>query len=519
LTEVLSNDETASIPVTHDVAPFLRALLVAQQYHETGLDEQQQQQRSSEEDEQDSDPRIVRMNAIAQVGGMKRAKICIDGMKSMNAVFGDPCPGTSKRLHVHYIVLEHSDSALPSTEVHHMSFAEHEKVVLQRRITFCQEDSRLKQATARALAKCQLSNVMEDDDEDTKAIRVARRMGRAQSIAEFAQETMSVTGIKASSSKSQLLGIPELPSSNALGTSPTTCSVRNSNPRRKWRLRSAASEIVLPIVMPFLEVRERVQCQLVCRLWRLVIRDWGVATTIDNHDAAFPRFTRPFFRGILSHSYASLHSLFLSGFEDLQQSDLHPAIPHLGKLRSLDISRCIQLDDSTLKLLSVHTSETLEVLYMKGLRRVTDEGLISICCSCSKLKVLEISNIPVTDQAGIAVGENLTLLTALYMRDNYLLTNQSIDVITENCTSLEQLTLWGCTRLQHLSFDQPDKSGLFISGKVVMLNLWGCHSLRDDSADALAGMNHLRSLIVSECHRLTDAFVVSVWGEKMGKSS
>jgi len=73
LTGELSNDETASIPVTRDVAPFLRALLVAQQYHETGLDEQQQQLlRSSEEDEQDSNPRIVRMNAIAQVGGMKR---------------------------------------------------------------------------------------------------------------------------------------------------------------------------------------------------------------------------------------------------------------------------------------------------------------------------------------------------------------------------------------------------------------------------------------------------------------
>jgi len=35
-------------------------------------------------------------------------------------------------------------------------------------------------------------------------------------------------------------------------------------------------------------------------------------------------------------------------------------------------------------------------------------------------------------------------------------------------------------------------------------------SLKDDSANALAGMNHLRSLIVSECHRLTDAFVVRI---------
>jgi hypothetical protein len=265
--------------------------------------------------------------------------------------------------------------------------------------------------------------------------------------------------------------------------------------------------------MPFLEVRERVQCREVCRLWRHIVRDWGVAVTIDNNDPSFPRFTRPFLRGILSHSYSSLQSLFLSGSEDLQQSDLHPSIPHLRKLRSLDISRCIQLDDSTLHLLSQHVSDTLEVLYIKGLRNVTDDGVIAIAKSCSKLKVLEVSYIPITDQAGIAIGEHLTNLRAVYMRDNYLLTNQSIDVITEKCTRLEQLTLWGCTRLQHLSFDQPDEFSAFTSGNLVLLNLWGCHSLKDDAAIALAGMSTtLRTLIVSECHRLTDAFVVSDWG-------
>lgn len=143
--------------------------------------------------------------------------------------------------------------------------------------------------------------------------------------------------------------------------------------------------------------------------------------------------------------------------------------------------------------------------------QVTDAGIVSISQACSKLEVLEVSNIPITDQAGIAIGENLTKLRAIYMRDNYLLSNKSIDVITEKCTQLEQLTLWGCTRLQHLSFDRGNKPSVFTSGNLVLLNLWGCHSLKDDSAAALAGMSNLRSLIVSECHRLTDAFVVRLF--------
>jgi hypothetical protein len=521
LTGELSSDETSSIPHTRDVAPFLRALLIAQQYREAGVvdpdDESEEEKMNANSDNSNnstrggntdpsSDPKIVRMNAITGQG-MKRATIALGGMKSMNAVFGDPCPGTSKRLHVHYLVREEDNtdegdpvSRAASSELLHMSFAEHERVVLRRRVTLYQEDSVLKRAAARAAAKqSQAQGLLldndqpekvqvpmdDDNDDDETTLMAARRMGRAQSISDFAEAWQE--------------GSP----------SPASFALASLSPR-KWRLRSATSEIVLPVVMPFLEVRERVQCRLVCRLWRHIVRDWGVAVSIDNNDPSFPRFTRPFLRGILSHSYSSLQTLFLSGSEDLQQSDLHPSIPHLRKLRSLDISRCIQLDDSTLHLLSQHVSDTLEVLYIKGLRQVTDDGVISIAQSCSKLKVLEVSYIPITDQAGIAIGEHLTNLRAVYMRDNYLLTNRSIDVITEKCTRLEQLTLWGCTRLQHLSFDQPDKSSVFTSGNLVMLNLWGCHSLKDDAAIALAGMSStLRTLIVSECHRLTDAFVVS----------
>jgi len=140
-------------------------------------------------------------------------------------------------------------------------------------------------------------------------------------------------------------------------------------------------------------------------------------------------------------------------------------------------------------------------LYIKGLRQVTDVGVTTVCRACHQLRVLEVSNVPITDIAGVEIG-NLVELRALYMRDNFRLTNRSLDEITRRCNQLEQMTLWGCTKLKQLHFEKPGQ-------RLRMLNLWGCHGLRDDCAEALEGMTQLRTLVVSECHRLSDTFLVS----------
>jgi hypothetical protein len=602
LTGELAYDESVTIPVTRDVAPFLRALLLAGQQQESkSLQRRPRPQQAPQfssaaatagtnkgtdtsldkmgvdtttttlgtngipnHDHHDS----IRVVPPSGQGGAAGASSFIyllnaagsPSSSSMNTVFGDPCPGTSKRLHVHYIVTEASSdddakTRAAKTEVHHVSFAEHEMVVLRRRLTFFQDDSKLKEAILRSTQKKQqqqqqrplvlslhttlrtmehmnhnerfedtmdfvdrsdtVGGVREEDDEDEATLRQARQLGRSQSISEFTDETISLDVLKISA----LAPGPETPPPCPFNTASFLVLVPPMNSESSpalsssWRLRSAVSEIVLPIVLPFLKVRERVQCRLICRSWKYVVRDWGVATTIDSNDPLIPNFTRLFLRGILSHSFSSLHSLFLSGLETLAKEDLHPAIPHLRKLRSLDLTRCHNLDDTTMVLLSQHrTHQTLEVLYIKGLRQVTDVGIQAICRSCAKLEVLDISYVPITDEGGMAI-QQLALLKALYLRDNFLLTNCSIDVITEKCTRLAQLTLWGCTRLRHLSFggDGPNNflsASAEAGAKLVFLNLWGCHGLQDDAADSLEGMHSLHSLIVSECHRLTDQFVV-----------
>lgn len=468
LTGELTDNSQSNVPYTRDVTPFLRALLLAQQiqqqddnhHHAAATTEDQglteevdQLQQQEAQTVVDDDSTIIRVSGVTQ-SGMKRAQIPVldQIMKGMNNCFGDPCPGVSKRLHISYIVAPDTKQWATSAEIHRTSFAEHEKVLLHRRRPWSST-----------------SGTMAQDEAD--------QMSTALLDTTILSSTLASKTSKALES---------------------TCR------RRRWCLPTAVSEVVLPFVMEYLSIPERVHARLVCRGWRSIIRDFGVAVVIDNNDPQLlPGLTRPFLMGLLKHSYSSLQSLFLSGFEDLEKNDLHPSIPHLRKLRSLDVSRCVQLDDSTLELLAQHCSGTLQVLYIKGLRKVTDSGMLAICDRCSKLRVLEISNIPLTDVSGAAIGRKLTNLNAVYMRDNFRLTNISIASITNNCHKLEQLTLWGCTRIREIKFAPACRE------KLSLLNLWGCHGLGDDAATAVEGMICLRTLIVSECHRLTDSFFVS----------
>lgn len=552
-----SSLSTMSKLYTRNVTPFVRALLMAQKQQEAAaaendvqVDNEQQQQQQQQQDttisNNSANSNVISINAMT-ANGMKRSKICIlDGMmqqQSMNSVFGDPCPGTSKRLYISYSVIENdgneqqqqdgkefskrsllSMAAAAAAPIHHVSFAEHEKVILNL---------------------MNRSNQYQDVDneEDNN-----NNNNLPDSIDDHNSDDAFQRGRR-----------PPPPIA-------TVASIARSD-NSPWRLRATSSEIILPLVMPYLQIKERVSCRLVCRVWKNIIREWGVATTIDvqnttaiyscsvnnnnnsnnNNGYSYNNnyYSRSFIRGILKHSYSALHTLFLSGLQDLNgPCDLHPSIPHLRKLSCLDISHCIQLGDDTLTLLSLYCRATLQVLYVKALPLVTDVGMLAICQACRELQVLDISHLhALTDQTGMAIGQHLYKLRALYMRDNYKITNSSIDLITTRTAArgapscggggggsvamLETLTLWGCMRLKHLNFGTaaptlPPATLSTIGGggggntitssgaKLVTLNLWGCHSLTDDWASALSGMHNLKSLVVSECHRLTDAFVVSI---------
>ncbi|MGK3746481.1 MAG: hypothetical protein ACI90V_013343 [Bacillariaceae sp.] len=486
------DSDDATIPLTRDCARFIREMLaVALKREERDLENEHRHfpEQSEQQHQQDKCNHVVRVPPtvdgkiqcfiyllpLPSLSGRKMITPTLGRKErefvSMNAVFGDPCPGTSKRLEISYKVTEvftssdsptlRTSSSPPRTEIHRASFAEHETVKLRR-----------------CLTTMNTTTTLTEDEDDA----------------------------------------PE--------NSTSSCSSSDQIP---WKLQPETSEIILPIVLPLLNLWERMQCRLICRCWKKIVQECGVSQTIDVNDKSMIKiirttntgetnnnnnnnsFTRSILRGLLAYSYSSLRSLFLSGFEELQKEDLHSAIPYLKNLYALDVSRCHHLDDSTLQLLArpgVPASSTLRVLYLKSVRRISDVGLKAICHSNKKLEVLDLSQLTsITDEGGRCI-QQLTRLRALFLRDNWRLTNESLDAITTTCVKLEQLTLWGCVRLRHLKFDSGnDINTTNTSDRLVILNLWGIHDLQDDAAHALSNLPNLNSLIVSECHRLTDRFV------------
>eukprot|EP00536_Pseudo-nitzschia_multiseries_P002848 jgi/Psemu1/6412/gm1.6412_g len=493
-----------SIPSTRDCTSFVLDLLIA-----TRKKEQDQHDRHEEQDhqQQDRDKCNNTVRLAPTVDGKVQSFIyLLPGVDNrdhnphlsasapnrtvfMNAIFGDPCPGKTKRLEVRYTVTEvfaeNSDlgtelqppSAKPPTEIHRASFAEHETVKLRRCLT-----------TVNTVVAAE-----EFADRKESALRV------------------------------------EQPNADIESTYCVHCS-QSFEKRLPWQFRP---EIVLPVILPYLNLWERMQCRLICRGWKKIVQECGVSRSIDvnNTDLMTSRkpaaattstinntFTPNILRGLLAYSYSSLTCLFLSGFGELEKKDLHSALPHLRNLRVLDVSYCIRLDDSTLQLLArsdVPSNSTLRVLYLKGLRRITDVGLKAICHSCPQLEVLDLSHLSNITDESVRCIQRLVFLRALFLRDNWRLTNGSLDAITTSCSKLEQLTLWGCVRLRSLKFEGGTGSNdlgasavhTSIGNRLVILNLWGCHDLEDDTAKALSSIINLKTLIVSECHRLTDRFV------------
>jgi len=540
----------------------------------------------------------------------KNAFALMDG-RPMNAEFGDPCPGTTKLLRVEYLFRDyfhHDREVFDNATVgdidecnvtnnggdssgnhgrrrqHHFhcttsrkfqsTFREHERVLLKR------QDPLFRLITDTDHTP---SNVAEEQQQHQTNMEMKSSNGGSENAMQIddAPGLISITS-SSSTPKASSSSLPQIQSKLHSSYPPLPIS-SSSSPSKQWRLAPTTSDITLPIILPFLTVRQRAKCQIVCSSWRDIVLEKGIAVVVDVNDVGlFPKdqmnFTpttastrlsiphhpatnstntnssspisspiqnhpsRSLLRGLLNHSHSSLEALVLNDFTPLQPViDLHPALPYLRKLKRLDISRIPSITDDTLHLISTFIGERLEVLYMKGLRNVTNDGVVRLVQSCSNLRVLDVSNVyQLEDEAGIAIGRHLTKLEVFNGRDNHKLTNQSVDLITRNC-SLIQGTFWGCIRLTHVCFHdgQPAEKDATNSSlqsadnssamprpamprpssftdshapptKLILLNLWGCHNLTDAAASRMTNLPHLRSLCVSECHRLTDRFVLGI---------
>ena len=88
--------------------------------------------------------------------------------------------------------------------------------------------------------------------------------------------------------------------------------------------------------------------------------------------------------------------LFLSGYQGFDfLNHFDPLLPRFSRLRVVDLSFCLGVQDGTLIGIGSHLHATLEVLYLKGLSEVTDAGIIAVAEGCRSLVVLEVSHVKV----------------------------------------------------------------------------------------------------------------------------
>lgn len=413
---------------TRDVTVFLREWL-------------QEEEKDIVGDQQLLSSPLLRISAIVgNTGARRRRRVNLTGQNStcsMNAIFGDPCPGYSKQLQIEYMVWDSDGS---SQQRYRVSFAEHEPIVLKR-------------------YPYTASTQLVDDE----------------------QETATCSELKSTYTK-RISGMV-------------------------W------TETVLLLILPYLDIPTRLQCQRVSRHWRHWIQTNGVATTIDARSAT----ARSSWRLLLKVSYSSLIHLFLGNVIQLRKQDLHPSLPFLTNLETLDLSFCTELDDTTMELIAqpqyrIHS--TLRVLYIKHLQRVTDHGLYSICQRCLNLQVLDISFLRnLTDTSILAIGQHLRGLRALYMKENFKVSSEGVNAVTQGCPMLEELTIWGLNRFDSLSSfgtTHDNNHDFMINKRLVLLNLSECFGLGDELADTLSKMVSLRSLVVNGCFRLSDSFVLQI---------
>ncbi|KAL3785885.1 hypothetical protein HJC23_008773 [Cyclotella cryptica] len=555
------SNRASFVPYTRDVRPFLAALVKSEQDHESEISKSEGPCFN-----------VENKNNIALMDG-----------RSMNTVFGDPCPGTTKILRVEYRLRDEfwimdTDSVTTDSEligvkdssngkkrllrmtsrVYQSTFAEHDRVLLKR------QD-----------ALFTLPDATQEEEDGMKDVTTT---DNGQSECSFARQKEENYSVRLSNSTpNSSLSHVKSQSSASCGislsrTNPTSNLFISTSP---WRLARNISEITLPLILPYLAVRERAMCQLVCSSWREIVLERGIAVVVDVNDTGlFPKHntfphesstnfgalspfippspsveseshpslqdseqrdsSRALLRGLLTHSHSSLESLVLNDYLPLRPLlDLHPTLPYLRKLKRLDISRIPSITDDTLQLISTFIGTRLEVLYMKGLSQISNAGVVHLVRSCTNLRVLDVSYLhQLEDEVGIAIGNHLTKLEILHGRDNYRWTNASVDLITTNCKNLVQATFWGCIRLTHVHFSETDdKTSSSVNrnsnslsdemplissisytnhSKIILLNLWGCHGLTNSSASLMSSLPHLRSLCVSECHKLSDAFVVGV---------
>eukprot|EP00854_Cymbomonas_tetramitiformis_P003307 gene3307-4161_t len=130
--------------------------------------------------------------------------------------------------------------------------------------------------------------------------------------------------------------------------------------------------------------------------------------------------------------------------------------PHCSQLRYLDMTKCIDVTESSLRMIGMHCPN-LQHLDVSGCEGVTDMSLCTVGTNCSELRLLDVGGTPVTDAAIIRIAQGCPGLECLKLC-NTGVTDASIEVVARHCTRLQILDVYD-TDVTDVGFERIGQHG------------------------------------------------------------
>lgn len=207
---------------------------------------------------------------------------------------------------------------------------------------------------------------------------------------------------------------------------------------------------------------------------------------------------------------------------------LNKLIKRFTQLKSLNLSGCVNLQDSGLIELQNHGSK-VHSLYLDCCFKITDLGLSYIALGCQSLSFISLYRCPITDTGLQQLSKSCLSLKDLNLEWCSLITDGGITAITTNCRQIRAVKISHCDKIKGVGFNGCSKTlacleadsckiepegilGILSGGGLEYLNV-SCRGwcIRGDGLRLIGGFGkNIRVLDFRVCRSVGDETVIEI---------
>ena len=154
-------------------------------------------------------------------------------------------------------------------------------------------------------------------------------------------------------------------------------------------------------------------------------------------------------------------------------------------LRSIDLSKCLELNDAAIGMLAAHCKR-LQAIELSGCAHLTDDTLHKLASQCPHLQRVRLARCKrLTDKSLCSLADYLWL-EDLDFSGNNRITDDGIEVLAVEFSGLITLNLNDCAKLTDKSIEAFTRH----SRALAELNVINCRGITDKAHALLRAANH-----------------------------